>query len=94
MTIVPKIEKTASPGKSKWAWITGSLAVIGCMVACSLPFLAAGGVLAGLGALAAGWWFAAVVALVGAGIALIVVRRRKAAAASAADSECGCGGNC
>ena len=76
--------------------LTGTLAVIGCMLACSLPLLAAGGALAGLGALLAGWWPAAALALVAAaGITVLYVRHQRGRRNSGLNSAgCDCGGDC
>ena len=79
-------------GLGKTAMFGGTLAVIGCMLACSLPLIAAGGALAGLGALLAGWWPVVVLSLAAAaGIAVVYLRRRRAAVSSAG---CDCGGTC
>ena len=76
--------------------LTGTLAVIGCMLACSLPLLAAGGALAGLGVLLAGWWPAAAIALMAAaGIAVLYLRRRRMARKAGVDgASCGCSAHC
>ena len=78
------------------AMLTGTLAVIGCMLACSLPLLAAGGALAGLGALVAGWWPAAAVALAAAaGITFLYLRRRRGEHQAGMNSAgCDCGEGC
>ena len=89
-------QQPTKPARSgRFAVLTGALAVIGCALACSLPLLAAGGALAGLGAFAAGWWPAAALALVAAaGATFLYLRRRAAARSSVNDASCGCGGSC
>ena len=76
MTTTQQQKPSKTTGKT--AMLTGTLAVIGCMLACSLPLLAAGGALAGLGALLAGWWQAAAIAIVAAaGVTYLYIRRRR-----------------
>lgn len=89
---------TVSPTAKRGA-LAGIGVVIACAVACSVPLIAAGGLVAGAGAILAGGEAVAlgVVAVVGAVVAgAIWVRRRRAAAAAAAESAsaCGCGGAC
>lgn len=76
----------------KTAIFTGTLAVIGCVLACSLPLIAAGGALAGFAAFLAGWWPLAALSLAAAaGLTVVYLRRRKPATNSA---SCNCGGTC
>ncbi len=90
LTATEQPRPTKALGKT--AVFTGTLAVIGCMLACSLPLIAAGGALAGLGALLAGWWPVAVLSLAaGAGVMIVYLRRRKAATTG---PGCDCGGTC
>ena len=90
--------KTVSPTARKGA-LAGIGVVIACAIACSIPLIAAGGVVAGIGAFLAGGGAVAlgIVAVVGAVVtAAVWVRRRRTAAVAAADgaSACGCGGAC
>lgn len=90
LTTTEQPRPTKALGKT--AMFTGTFAVIGCMLACSLPLIAAGGALAGLGAIMAGWWPLAVLSLAAAaGITVVYRRRRKPATDSA---SCNCGGTC
>jgi membrane protein implicated in regulation of membrane protease activity len=88
-------QQKPSKAQGKTAVLTGALAVIGCMLACSLPLLAAGGALAGLGAMLAGWWPAAAVALAAAAaVTFVYLRRRGGRNTGMNTTGCDCGGNC
>ena len=88
-------QSTKSTRSGRFAMLTGALAVLGCVLACSLPLLAAGGALAGVSALAAGWLPAAALALVvAAGTTVLYLQRRQAARKGVNDARCGCSGSC
>lgn len=85
------------PAKTKGnaTMFAGAFALIGCMLACSLPLLVAGGVMAGFDALLAGWWPAAALALAAAaGLTFLYLRKRKARNVATASPGRGCGGTC
>jgi hypothetical protein len=77
--------------------LTGAAVVVACMVACSLPLVAAGGALAGVGAFLAGGKAVALgVVMVVAAIVVggVKLRRRNAAArGDSCSTGCGCGGD-
>ncbi len=90
--------KTGTPNARKGA-LAGIGVVLACAIACSIPLIAAGGLVAGIGAFLTGGEAVAlgVVAVVGALVTTAIwVRRRRAAAVAAAEgaSACGCGGAC
>ena len=93
MTITEQ-HSTKPARSSRFAMLTGALAVIGCVLACSLPLLAAGGALAGVGALMAGWWPAAVLALGAAAASAFFFVRRRTVPAGENGPGCGCKGEC
>lgn len=93
MTITEQ-QSIKSARSSRFAMLTGALAVIGCALACSLPLLAAGGALAGAGALMAGWWPAAILALGAAAASAFYFVRRRTARAGQNAGGCGCKGDC
>lgn len=102
----PTVHDHGPTGTTGRANRTGVLAGIGiamaCAVACALPLIAAGGLVAGVGAFLTGGEGIAlgVVALVTALVAgALWVRRRRATAASrvgqtGCDTSCGCSGAC
>lgn len=93
MTTTQQQKPSRATGKT--AMLTGTLAVIGCMLACSLPLLAAGGALAGLGALLAGWWpFAAIALAAAAGITFLYIRRLRGRTKAEQSVVSGCCEDC
>lgn len=88
---------TTPSGVTRKGVLAGIGIAVVCAVACALPLVVAGGLVAGIGAFLAGGEALAlgVVVVVGALVtAAIWMRRRRAATATGCDTGCGCGGGC
>lgn len=83
------------PLARRGALATGAV-LVACAVACSLPLLVGGGVLASVGAFAGGAQAAGLALLAAAALGAVwwVRRRRARSTESDTSSSCGCGGAC